>query len=502
MSPGKPGAACSQSTQPGCGSRKGSLTGRVRERAGDDRCSGARHGSGGGMRSIGSGMALRLLRSGLRLRLGLSVLMLAGFGVSGASGAEAMGASAQLRSLLSQAARAVCGAGPRKPPVPDADLLGSDSFKARDGGGMAYDWRLPGGQLLRVTRLEGAMQRGPLYFVDAYDSRKDSSRRPRLRIVVTEGCQILGGQDVLYEPTDPERPFALQRLGPELKPLRDPNPLNPPVPKAKGDPSCMRVAILDNGVNYLLPSVAPRLARDADGRLVGYDYWEGDDRPMDFGYPPRSLDPRVSPFSPRHHGTGVATIFLAEAPDQACVAPYRYFPADETGASDPRRMVHDMAKVGVKIVNLSSGRDRPWPEFREAMRAHPEMLFVLAAGNGGYDIDRRRTYPASYGEPNAIVVAATDRDGSLWEHSNRGTSVDVAILAVDIPGTLYNGKQKNMTGTSMAAPRVSAFAAQLLAQDPGLDGAALKRRIVERARATGKRAGSIPVLTEEALKRR
>lgn len=285
-----------------------------------------------------------------------------------------------------------------------------------------------------------------------------------------------------------------------MQPARQPSPLNPPVPKASGDPSCMRVGILDNGVNYLLPVIAPHLARDAGGRLVGHDYWEDDDRPMDYGYPPRSLDPRTSPFSPRHHGTAVASIFLAEAPADACVAPYRYFPADESGGSDPRQMVDDMAAAGVKIVNLSSGRDKPWSEFRDAMRAHPDMLFVLAAGNDGRDLGQRPSYPAAYRLDNTIVVAATGKDGSLWEQSNRGADVDVAILAVDIPGTLYDGSSKEMTGTSMAAPRVAAFAARLLAAMPGATAADLKRRILKTADASGKEADGIPVLTEEAIK--
>lgn len=414
----------------------------------------------------------------------------------------AEGASAQLLEMVPQAATKVCNGDLDTPPVPSAKLLGSENFEARNGEGIAYQWRLPSGDLMRVTRLTTQRQPGPMYFVDVYANADSDTRRPLLRGVITGRCKFLGGQDVLYTADDPGRPYALQRLGPRMQRVREPQPLNPPVPKGTGDPACLRIAVLDNGVNYLLPAIAPHLARDASGRLIGHDYWDDDDRPMDFGYPPRSLDPRVSPFSPRHHGTGVASILIAEAPANACIAPFRYFPGDRSGGNDPREMIDDMAAAGIKIVNLSSGRDRPWPEFRDAMRAHPDMLFVLAAGNSGRDLSDQPNYPASYQADNAIVVAATDKDGSLWEQSNRGSAVDVAILAVDIPGTIYNGTQREMTGTSMAAPRVSAFAAQLLAGSPGLTGAELKKLILKRANASGKEAAGIPVLTEDTIKNR
>lgn len=430
----------------------------------------------------------------------LLVTTLLGVSMQSALGAEAQGASAKLRQIVPQAADSVCGGNLDTPPVSSAELLGSHKFEVKNGEGVAYRWRLPSGEEMRVTQLTTSKQPGPLYFLDVYSSAGGAAARPLLRGVVNGQCRFLGGQDVLYSQDDPGKPFALQRLNPSMQPAKQPSPLNPPVPKAAGDPSCIRVGILDNGVNYLLPEIEPRLARDAKDRLVGYDYWDDDDRPMDYGYPPRSLDPRISPFSPRHHGTAVASIFLAEAPASACVAPYRYFPADESGGSDPRQMIDDMADAGVKIVNLSSGRDKPWPEFRDAMRAHPDMLFVLAAGNNGRDLGQEPSYPAAYRLDNVVVVAATGKDGTLWEQSNRGADVDVAILAVDIPSIVYDGSHKELTGTSMAAPRVAAFAARLLAASPGASAAELKRRILKQAQASGKEADGIPVLMEQEIK--
>lgn len=441
-------------------------------------------------------------RTAARRLAALVACLLAGNAPSVFAQAGAQGAPSELKELVRQAAQNVCNAGPETSPVPSARLLGSDSFEVRNGEGVMYEWRIPSGETMRVTRLTTQKQQGALLFVDIYgQSAGQGVSRPLVRGVVTGRCRFLGGQDVLYAAADPDKPYALQRLGPDMTPAKEPSLLNPPVPTAEGNPSCLRVAVLDNGVNYLLPDIAPRLARDADGRLVGHDYWEGDDRPFDYGYAPRSLDPRRSPFSPRHHGTGVASVLLKEAPESACVAPYRYFPADEAGgSSDPERMVDDMAAAGVRIVNLSSGRDNPWPEFRNAMRAHPEILFVLAAGNDARDIVERPTYPASYGLDNAIVVAAANSDGTLWKQSNHGSIVDVAVPAVNIPGTVFDGSTKELTGTSMAAPRVSGFAARLLAESPDMSAAELKRQIVAHAKASGEKAAGIPVLTDKDLK--
>lgn len=418
-----------------------------------------------------------------------------------ASAAAAQGASDELLRLVPEAAQKVCSGGAKTAPVSSAKLLHSDSFEARGGQGEVYEWRLPSDQLMRVTEFTGQDKPGPLYFLDVYANGGEGQRRALLRGVVAGNCKFMGGQDVLYSPDDPGRPYALQRLGPDMSPVNKPRLLNPAVPAAGGDPSCLRVAVLDNGVNYLLPEIAPHLARYADGRLVGHDYWEGDDRPFDYGYPSRSLDPRISAFSPRQHGTGVASVFLQNAPASACVAPYRYSPAGEAdGNSDPRQMIDDMAAAGIRIVNLSSGRDKPWPEFRAAMQAHPEILFVLAAGNGGRDIGERPTYPPAYRLDNVIVVAATNQDGTLWKQSNYGDPVDVAIMAVNLSGTVGDGSVKELTGTSLAAPRVTGLAARLIAASPNASASAIKQQILAHAKASGEQADGIPVLTEKELK--
>ena len=49
------------------------------------------------------------------------------------------------------------------------------------------------------------------------------------------------------------------------------------------------LALVDTGVNYNLSMVQKNLAIDQDGQLIGYDFWDNDNRPFD-------KDPRRNAF--------------------------------------------------------------------------------------------------------------------------------------------------------------------------------------------------------------
>ncbi len=127
------------------------------------------------------------------------------------------------------------------------------------------------------------------------------------------------------------------------------------------------------------------------------------------------------------------------------------------------------------------------------------MLFVAAAGNNGQDLDNvsRPSIPASFDLPNILSVAAVDNTGQLASFSNYGeTSVDVAAPGVDIASTFpdYDGNDAGyywLSGTSMAAPHVSAIAALVGSQAPTLldTPTDLKKRILDTAKNVGDTGG-------------
>jgi subtilisin family serine protease len=110
-----------------------------------------------------------------------------------------------------------------------------------------------------------------------------------------------------------------------------------------------------------------------------------------------------------------------------------------------------------------------------------DHVFVVAAGNDGVnnDLSFLRPYPASFDLPNIVTVAATDEYGDLAYFSNYGAaSVDLAAPGVSILSTYLDGRYAYLSGTSMAAPLVTGAAALVLSEDPSLNYAQVKTRIL------------------------
>jgi subtilisin family serine protease len=114
---------------------------------------------------------------------------------------------------------------------------------------------------------------------------------------------------------------------------------------------------------------------------------------------------------------------------------------------------------GASIVNLSLGLDAYKSELYQVMR-DSGLLFVCAAGNNGCDADTTPTYPAAFDLDNVISVASVDSSGTLESESNYGRkTVDLGAPGTNILSYGSDGKLYYMTGTSMAAPMVTAVAA-------------------------------------------
>ena len=267
------------------------------------------------------------------------------------------------------------------------------------------------------------------------------------------------------------RPSRLEHLDGNLD-VTDLEDLNPPVPPGT-DPGGVAVAHVDSGVNYLLPAIAGRLARDGEGRLIGRDFADGDDRPAD-------LDPSRPAFFPIRHGTTVASVFIREAP-KARLVPIRHPGRDFDAFAD---VVAFIASGPARIVLMPLGgyRAEDWNAFLEAAADHPELLFILSAGNNGRDIVAEPVYPASFGLDNAIVVTSSDAFGRIAQGSNWGADqVDLAVPGEGIEVIDHRGARGRASGSSYAAPRVAALAARLLARDPGLSTRDLKAAILDLA---------------------
>jgi subtilisin family serine protease len=123
---------------------------------------------------------------------------------------------------------------------------------------------------------------------------------------------------------------------------------------------------------------------------------------------------------------------------------------------------------GAKVVNASFGGPGNSSAFKKAIQAAPGTLLVVAAGNDGTSNDTTPSYPANYGLPNIIVVAASDAQDQLTSFSNYGPkTVNLAAPGLGILSTtplqatdemLQNNIPTGhalLDGTSMATPHVT-----------------------------------------------
>ena len=323
-----------------------------------------------------------------------------------------------------------------------------------DVGHLTIDWLAPRGHLHHI-RLQLDL---------------DDQGTPSVYALIDRRCKIKAARQIRYD--DHDEPTSIAHLGSSLQPTGRREPIDPPVPLAH-DPGGIPVAIVDTGVNYMLPAIGPRLARDRQGGLIGYDFWDLDPRPFD-------ANPHRSAFFPARHGTEVASLIAAEAP-VAKLLPYRYPRPDMQRFAD---LVDHAASQGVRVLNMSlvSFHKAEWRAFEAAMARYPEMLFVVAAGNDRRNIDVRPVYPAGLTFPNMITVTAATGEGQLAKDANWGVAaVDLMVPAAGIEVIDFDGAKRMVTGSSYGAARVTALAACLLAAYPDWPVAKVKNRLFKHA---------------------
>ena len=325
---------------------------------------------------------------------------------------------------------------------------------------------LPGADELTVERRQSG---GRLrQFLVSYAAHDGQGAQPSVQAIADGGCTIRSGRAI--------RPEGggwryLDQLEGDLETLKWTETLQAPWPGGT-DPGGVRVALVDSGLAYDLPLFRNRLARDGEGRPLGYDFWDLDPWPYDG-------DTSRGPFLPIRHGTAVASVLAREAPDAALI-PFRYPRPDMSRMGE---LVRRAAEASARILAMPLGSRNPedWREFENALAGH-DILAVVSAGNDGRDIDRDPVYPAASALENMLVVTSADGFGRLARGSNRGrVSVDVMLPAENVEIVDFRGASGTASGSSYAVPRLAALAARLLAREPGLSAARLKARILARA---------------------
>lgn len=252
------------------------------------------------------------------------------------------------------------------------------------------------------------------------------------------------------------------------------------------------IAVIDDGVDVDHPDLAPNILRDANSKIVGYDFVDNDD------------DTDIStPIPDWGHGTHVAGTIAARGNNsvgvsgvcQTCkIMPVRVLGDFGGTATDIAQGIIFAADNGASIINLSLGGPSS-PVIEDAINyAYSKgVLPIAAAGN---DSTSSPFYPAAY--TNSLSVASITHDGTKSDFSNFGSTIDVSAYGSQILSTLPVGATLDpmggcgdgnfgssndgygfCSGTSMAAPVAAGVAGLILSQNPSLSVDELRSVLLE-----------------------
>ncbi|MFA6023662.1 MAG: S8 family serine peptidase [Candidatus Gracilibacteria bacterium] len=158
------------------------------------------------------------------------------------------------------------------------------------------------------------------------------------------------------------------------------------------------------------------------------------------------------------HGTHVAGIIATAAPGVEIV-PYKIVDSNGGRLSNVLEAMARALADEVEIMNTSFGLASPSFSLETMLEQayNQGVIVVSAAGNNSAETG---FYPAEY--EHSISVASVDSQGVKLPRSNYGSWVDLAAYGYHVRSALPDGQYGYKTGTSQAAPVVSAAVARLL----------------------------------------
>jgi subtilisin family serine protease len=182
---------------------------------------------------------------------------------------------------------------------------------------------------------------------------------------------------------------------------------------------------------------------------------------------------------PTGHGTAVASILVGQdsetghfglAPEATLFAASVFFETSEGArvatAESLVRALDWMLREKVRVVNMSlSGPSNQLVDLAVRRAYEKGLLVVAAVGNAGPRA--RPLYPAAIAP--VVAVTAVDRDDRVYLRAGRGQHVDLSAPGVAVFTADAEIGYKTNTGTSMAAPFVTAMLARAAQENFGGD---------------------------------
>jgi subtilisin family serine protease len=306
---------------------------------------------------------------------------------------------------------------------------------------------------------------------------------------------------------EPNDPLYTEDQQPYLKQIH-----MPAAWEIRTDATPIVVAVLDSGIMYTHEDLVSNIAKDKQGKVIGFDFYDNTADPQARFLP---ISSALNPATGRceapansllkgweQHGTRVASIIGSIGNNTLGVSGIawnvRIMPirvaedGDSCSAVDLASAVNGIrfaADHGAKIINAS------WEGFpynvpmRDAIQYASDrgVLFVTAAGNHSVDLSVTQSYPQNYGLANMIVVSSVNIVGGLSKFSSFGKDVvDVAAPGEGIEGAVPREFLPQLTsyytsddGTSFASPMVAGLAALMFAANNSLSSLDVKRIILK-----------------------
>ncbi|HLB33571.1 MAG TPA: S8 family serine peptidase, partial [Chthoniobacterales bacterium] len=279
---------------------------------------------------------------------------------------------------------------------------------------------------------------------------------------------------------------------------------NPAIPIPTNPANSIIIAIIDSGITPNHEDLIDNIisARDASGRLSFYGFDALEENPL-LKYRPRDMS---------GHGTHCSGIIAASVNNKTGIAGMAGVPGmvkllacncfDRTtkkaSCTHAINCIDYARRNGARILNCSWGRPQSSDEssigfsnngcqdLENAFKKQPKKpcVVITAAGNSGSNNNNFPIYPANYVLSNLVTVAATTYTGTgLWvglkKASNFGKeTVHLAAPGHDIlstwPRPVLQGSGKPSipyqykSGTSMAAPHITATLALMMLKFPDL----------------------------------
>jgi subtilisin family serine protease len=248
----------------------------------------------------------------------------------------------------------------------------------------------------------------------------------------------------------------------------------------------VRVGILDSGIN----NKHEELINGNVSTIIGKDCFPNRNNFNNDGYKPYG------------HGTRVASIIGANTNNNRGISGLCWnITLCSLRLDDPNNRnqetvstliegINYAAANNIKILNYSSGIENNDSNILKNVVKSFDGLIIQAAGNYYIDLDKDsfKIYPACWNLPNVIVVGGTDSSDNLalynspiYPGSDWGSNtVDIMAPSVDLylPDLLSNNSYSKDSGTSFAAPQVTAAAALIKSHYPNANWLDIKNAII------------------------